>query len=340
MVTGLGAVSSLGTGAAAFARAIREGRDGLSAIRSFDTSGFPHVVAGEVHDFEPGGLLRRLDPADWGRSSLFAASAARLAVTDARIDLRQLSSACAGSAIGTTSGESTVIQELTAQWVGAGLKNLDPMLTRQAPANRIAAAVNAELALSGEALTMATACSAGNYALGYAYDMVRTGEADFMISGGADAVNRWVHAGFYRLGALAESACRPFDAHRSGMLTAEGGVALFLEPLDRAVARGARIYAEMLGYGINCDASHSVSPDADGIAECIRAAHRNAGVQPADIDYICAHGTGTVANDVTEIEAVRAVFGDRTPPISSIKSMIGHTMGAASGFGALSAAWR
>jgi 3-oxoacyl-[acyl-carrier-protein] synthase II len=335
VVTGLGAVSSLGTGAAAFARAIREGRSGLSPIRSFDTTGFPHVVAGEVHDFEPGRLLHRLDPAEWGRSSLFAASAARLAVTDADIDLRQLSSASAGSVIGTTSGESAVIQALTAQWIDAGLKNLDPVLTRQAPANRIAAAVNAELALSGEAQTLATACSAGNYALGYAYDMVATGEADCMISGGADAVNRWVHAGFFRLGALAESACRPFDAHRSGMVTAEGGVALFLEPLDYAVSRGARIYAEILGYGVNSDAKHSVSPDADGIAECIRAAHRNAGVQPADIDYICAHGTGTVANDITEIEAVRAVFGDRIPPISSIKSMIGHTMGAASGFGAL-----
>jgi 3-oxoacyl-[acyl-carrier-protein] synthase II len=165
--------------------------------------------------------------------------------------------------------------------------------------------------------------------------MVRTGEADFMISGGADSINRWAHAGFYRLGALAESVCRPFDVDRTGILTAEGGVALFLESLDGAVARGARIYAEVLGYGVNCDAKHPVSPDPNSITECIRAAHRNAGVRPEDIDYICAHGTGTVTNDATEVSAVRAVFGDDLPPISSIKSMIGHTMGAASGFGAL-----
>jgi 3-oxoacyl-[acyl-carrier-protein] synthase II len=335
VVTGLGAVSSLGTGAHAFAEAIRAGRSGVSPIRSFDATGFPYAVAGEVHDFEPSGVLRTLHIDDWGRSSLFAASAARLAVVDAGIDPGQVSAARTGSAMGTTSGESAVIESLTGQWVHEGLKGLDPALVRQVPANRIAAAVNAELGLTGEAQTIATACSASNYALGYGYDMVRTGEADFMISGGADSVHRWAHAGFYRLGALAESVCRPFDTNRSGILTAEGGVALFLEPLDGALARGARIYAEVLGYGVNCDATHPVSPDPTSIAECIRAAHRNAGVAPEDIDYICAHGTGTQTNDATEVTAVREVFGDELPPISSIKSMIGHTMGAASGFGAL-----
>lgn len=335
VVTGLGAVSSLGTGARAFTRAIREGRSGVSPIQSFDAGGFPHTFAGEVHDFAPERVLRRLEIDMWGRSGLFAASAARLAVTDAAIDPDEISASVTGSIMGTTFGESVVIETLTAQSVDGGLKALDPGLVRQASAHRIAAAVNAELALTGEAQTIATACSASNYALGYAYDMIRTGEADFMIAGGADSVNRWSHAGFYRLGALAESVCRPFGSERTGILTAEGGVALFLEPLDRAVARGAPIYAEVLGYGVNCDAKHPVAPDPTSIAECIRAAHRNAGVRPADIDYICAHGTGTPTNDATEITAVRAVFGDSLPPISSIKSMIGHTMGAASGFGAL-----
>lgn len=335
VVTGLGAVSSLGTGAQAFAEAIRAGRSGVSQIRCFDTTGFPHTIAGEIHDFDPARYLRRLDIGKWGRSGQFAASAARLAVTDAGIDPGVVSASVAGSVMGTTCGESAVIEALTTQWVGEGLKSLHPELIAQAPAGRIAAAVNAELGLTGEAQTIATACSASNYALGYAYDMIRTGEADFMISGGADSLNRWEHAGFFRLGALAESVCRPFDTHRTGILTAEGGVALFLEPLDGAVARGARIYAEVLGYGVNCDAKHPVAPDSSSIAECIRAAHRNAGVRPEDIDYICAHGTGTPTNDATEIAAIRAVFGDALPPVSSIKSMIGHTMGAASGFGAL-----
>ncbi|MEU0965912.1 beta-ketoacyl-[acyl-carrier-protein] synthase family protein [Streptomyces sp. NPDC005917] len=335
VVTGLGAVSSLGIGAHIFAAGIREGRSGVSPIRGFDASGFPRTMAGEVHDFEPRSVLRHLDPEQWGRSGLFAASAARLALEDADLDPGLVAKAHTGSAIGTTSGESAVIEQLTEQWVKDSFKRLDPTAIRKVPASQIATAVNAELGLSGEAQTIATACSASNYALGYAYDMVRSGEADFMFSGGADSINRWAHAGFFRLGALAESVCRPFDAHRSGILTAEGGVALFLEPYDHAVARGARIYAEVLGYGVNCDAQHPVSPDPSSIAECIRAAHRNANVEPEQIDYICAHGTGTPTNDATEVKAVREVFGDRLPPISSIKSAIGHTMGAASGFGAL-----
>jgi 3-oxoacyl-[acyl-carrier-protein] synthase II len=219
--------------------------------------------------------------------------------------------------------------------VADGLPSLDPELVRRAPASQIAGAVNSELGLTGAAQTVPTACSASNYALGYAYDMVRTGEVDGMFAGGADAVNRHTHAGFHRLGALAEDTCRPFDANRSGILTGEGGVALYLETLDRALARGAYVYAEVLGYGVNCDAAHMVHPDPGSIAECVRSAHASAGLTPDRVDYICAHGTGTPTNDATEVEAVRSVFGDDPPPISSIKSMIGHTMGAASGFGAV-----
>lgn len=334
-VTGLGAVSSLGTGADVFTAGIRAGASGISPIDSFDTTGFPYTNAGEVKDFRPEDLLLELDIRHWGRSSLLAAAAARLAVVDAEIDHGWLRHSRAGSVMGTTSGESTVVQALTAQWADGGLKDIDPALVKQVPASQIAVAVNHELGLAGDAQTIPTACSASNYALGYAYDLVRFGEADCMLAGGADSVNRYTHAGFYRLGALAESVCRPFDAERSGIITAEGGVALFLEPLDRARQRGARIYAEVLGYAVNCDAAHMVHPDPGSIAECIRRAHQDSGIEPDQVDYICAHGTGTPTNDATEVSAVREVFGNRLPPISSIKSMIGHTMGAASGFGAL-----
>jgi 3-oxoacyl-[acyl-carrier-protein] synthase II len=335
VVTGLGAVSSLGIGADAVSAAIRDGRTGTGPIAGFDTTGFPYTVAGEVTGFQPHRLLSRLEPEQWGRSSQLAAAAAALAVVDADLDPGLLSAAAAGSVMGTTGGESQVVDQLAADWVAGGLKSLDPALVGQAPASQIAAAVNTELDLRGEAMTLSTACAASNYALGYAADLVRTGEADFMICGGADSVNRYTHAGFYRLGALAEQVCRPFDVDRTGILTAEGGVALLIEPLDGALARGARIYAEILGYGLTCDAKHMVHPDAASIAECIRVAHRNAGVEPEQVDYICAHGTGTPTNDVTEVSAVREVFGEALPPISSIKSMLGHTMGAASGFGAL-----
>ncbi|HET6743197.1 MAG TPA: beta-ketoacyl-[acyl-carrier-protein] synthase family protein, partial [Kribbella sp.] len=184
----------------------------------------------------------------------------------------------------------------------------------------------------------ATACAAGNYALGHAFDAVARGRADFMLAGGADSVCRWAHAGFVRLGAVAETVCAPFDRDRTGIVTAEGGAMLLLESAESAEARGARVYAEVLGYGLNCDAAHMVAPNAASIASCMRLAHRRAGITPDEIEYVCTHGTGTPANDRTEVAALREVFGADVPPISSIKSMLGHTMGAASAFGAMACA--
>jgi 3-oxoacyl-[acyl-carrier-protein] synthase II len=222
--------------------------------------------------------------------------------------------------------------------VANGFGSLPRRLAEQLPAGRLAAAVSEELAVTGESVTLATACAASNYALGYGYDLVVNGDADVVLAGGADSVCRWAHAGFVRLGAVAERACAPFDRDRSGMITAEGGAMLVLESADLAAARQAVPYAEVLGYGLNCDARHMVSPDARTIAECMRLAHRNAGIRAGDVDYVCAHGTGTPANDATEAEALLAAFGGRVPPVSSIKSMLGHTMGAASAFGAMASA--
>ncbi|MEV6813521.1 beta-ketoacyl-[acyl-carrier-protein] synthase family protein [Micromonospora sp. NPDC051296] len=335
VVTGLGPVSSIGIGVSAFTDGLREGRSGISPISSFDASGFPHRNAGEVPGFRPETLLRRIEAARWGRSGQFAAAAARLALADSGLDPATVAADRAGVVVGTTSGESVVVETVTAQQVEAGFGGMDPDLLGQVPAGRLAHAVSTELELAGESLTLATACSASNYAIGYAYDMLVTGEAEVMFAGGADSVCRWAHAGFFRLGALTADACSPFDRDRSGILTGEGGAILMLETLDHARARGARIYAEVLGYGVNCDASHPVAPDRASIANCMRAAHRNASIKPEDVDYICAHGTGTPANDSVEAQAIFDVFGDRVPPVSSIKSMMGHTMGAASGFGAI-----
>jgi len=336
VITGVGPVSSIGIGVAAFGDALRAGRSGISPITSFDTTGFPHVCAGEVRDFQPDRILERLDISQWGRSALFAAAAARLAVKDARLDMAALSPDRTGTVIGTTCGESQVLETLTRQMLEAGFASQSSDLLRQSAGSRLAAAVSEEIGAAGESLTISTACAASNYALGYAYDLLAHGDLDVMIAGGADSVCQWVHAGFFRLGTLAKDACSPFDRGRSGMVTAEGGSALVLETMDHARARGARVYAEVLGYGLNCDAHHMVAPNAGGIAACMRVAHANAGVRPSDIDYICAHGTGTPANDSAEILAIREVFGDLVPPVSSIKSMLGHTMGAASGFEAIS----
>jgi len=338
VITGVGPLASVGIGAAAFEAALRAGRHAIAPVQSFDPAGFPHHMAGELRDFRPEEWVRNLDPGQWGPASLFAAAAARLAIDDAGISDRQVRRSRGGSVIGTTSGESQVIERMMQIWVKEGPQQLPAERIRFTPSYRMAVAVNRELGLRGEAVTLATACSASNYAIGYAYDSIRAGDADFMIAGGADAMCRFALAGFYRLGALTKEACSPFDADRSGILIGEGGAALFLESWESAQARGARIYAEVLGYGLNCDASHMVSPNSSSIAECMRRAHRNAGIDAADVDYICAHGTGTPANDTMEARAVREVFGEQPPPISSIKSMLGHTMGAASCFGAIASA--
>lgn len=335
VVTGLGPVSSIGTGAADFAAALRAGRSGISRITGFDPAGFPHQHGGEVRGFDPAAWLQRIDIARWGRSSQFAAAAGRLAAEDAKLDLDRVDRGRAHAVMGTTSGESVVVEALTAQIIAGGFDTMSPELLAQLPAGRLAHAVSEELGLHGESVTLATACSASNYAIGYAYDLLATGDADVVFAGGADSVCRWAHAGFYRLGALTATACSPFDRDRSGILTGEGGAVLVLETLEHATARGAYAYAEVLGYGVNCDANHPVAPDRASIAECMRIAHRNARVDPSEVDYICAHGTGTPANDLVEAQAVMEVFGERLPPVSSIKSMIGHTMGAASGFGAI-----
>jgi 3-oxoacyl-[acyl-carrier-protein] synthase II len=199
-------------------------------------------------------------------------------------------------------------------------------------------AVNRELGWTGEAVTVGTACSASNSALGYAYDLIRSGEVDIALAGGAESISRFTHAGFHRLGTLAPDRCSPFDRDREGIITAEGGSAVLLEPLDAALRRGARIYAQVLGYALTCDATHMVRPDLDSIVRCMRLAHARAGVQPDEVDYVCAHGTATRTNDEIESHAVREVFGIRPPPTSSVKSMLGHAMGAASGFGAIACA--
>ncbi|MCC5603260.1 beta-ketoacyl-[acyl-carrier-protein] synthase family protein [Nostoc favosum] len=340
VITGLGAVTSIGIGAEAFARSLRKGASGVSEITVFDTSGFTSKNGCEIRDFDPQAWVHRLNPETIGRSSQFSIAAARMAIADSRIDPKLLSQNRCGVSIGTTDGESQLIDWLTEKWVKQGPAQLDSDSDkfRQVPADRLSLNVAQEFDLHGEAVTISTACAAGNYAIGHAYDLIAAGDADFMLCGGADSMCRKTFAGFYRLGTIAPSVCQPFDRNRQGLLTGEGAGILFLESLESAIARGAHIYAEILGYGVNCDANHMVAPDKNSIAKCIRLAHKNAGIDPNDVDYISAHGTGTQANDLTEAGAILEVFGDKTPPTSSIKSMIGHTMGAASALSSIACA--
>jgi len=318
-----------------FREALCRGASGISPITVFDTTGFGSNLGCEVRGFEPARWTRKADWWTLGRSSQFCVAAARMAVEDAGIDPDVLSRSWSGVSVGTTDGESNAIDKLTEQWVRLGPQGLDPNVIRQVPSHRLSASVARELDLHGEAVTIPTACAAGNYAIGHGFDLISEGEADFMLCGGADSMCRKTFAGFYRLGTIAPHVCQPFDRNRQGILTGEGAGMVLLETLDSALERRARIYAEVRGYGLNCDANHMVAPDRDSIANCMRLAHLHSDIRSSDVDYISAHGTGTRANDITEAAAIREVFGEHLPPTSSIKSMIGHTMGAASALSAI-----
>ncbi|MER6518569.1 beta-ketoacyl-[acyl-carrier-protein] synthase family protein [Streptomyces sp. NPDC060334] len=330
VITGLGVVTSIGTGPTEFLAGLRSGRSGVKPITSFDTAGYAHANGCEVDDFDPADWMANIDPEELGRASQFSVAAASMAVSDAGMDVAELRRRRVLVSVGTTDGESHDLDVLMEHQLRDGASTLPGHVARRSAAGLLSSSVVRELALTDvEAVTIPTACAAGNYAIGSGFDAIRSGEVDVALSGGADAVCRKTFTGFYRLGTIAPEVCQPFDVDRKGILTGEGAGILFLESLDSARARGARIYAEVLGYGLNCDAHHAVAPDQDSLAACIEVAHRNAGVKPEDIDFISAHGTGTKANDVTEAGAIRQVFPE-PPPTVSIKSMLGHTMGAAS----------
>ncbi|HZN18861.1 MAG TPA: beta-ketoacyl-[acyl-carrier-protein] synthase family protein [Micromonosporaceae bacterium] len=331
VITGLGVVSSIGVGAGEFQAGLLAGRSGARPISAFDTKGYEYANGCEIVGFDPTPWVRNLDPASLGRASQFSVSAARMAVDDAGLAAADLTDRHGLVAIGTTDGESRDVDQLVAQEVAGGPDRMDPALAKRVSAVRLAVAIAHELGLTDvETVTVPTACAAGNYAIGYGFDAVRSGEAEFALCGGADAMSRKTFTGFYRLGAVAPQRCQPFDRNRQGILTGEGAGVLLLESLGSARARGARIYAEVLGYGLNCDADHPVAPNQDSIARCMRLALENAKVKPEEVDLISAHGTATRANDVAEAGAIREVFGERAPRTVSMKSMLGHALGAAS----------
>ncbi|GAA2455459.1 beta-ketoacyl-[acyl-carrier-protein] synthase family protein [Streptomyces mauvecolor] len=330
VITGLGTVTSIGLGVEAFLEGLRAGRSGAKPITAFDTTGFAHANGCEVDDFDPAEWIHQVDPEELGRATQFSVAAANMAVADSGLTPEELRGRRALVSVGTTDAESRDLDTLMGVQLEYGPDQLAPTVARRAQAGRLSTGIIRELGLVDvEALTIPTACAAGNYAIGSGFDAIRDGEVDVALCGGADAVCRKTFAGFYRLGTIAPEVCQPFDKDRKGILTGEGAGILLMESLDSALARGARIHAEVLGYGLNCDAHHPVAPDRDSLARCMEIAHRNAGVKPEDIDFISAHGTGTRANDVTEAGAIRQVFAT-PPPTISIKSMIGHSMGAAS----------
>ncbi|MFH1199119.1 MAG: beta-ketoacyl-[acyl-carrier-protein] synthase family protein [Candidatus Omnitrophota bacterium] len=337
VVTGLGVVSSIGIGKDDFWPNLIAGKSGISAITSFNTSEFSTHNGGEIKNLDHRIFLDKSSGQKIGRASCLAIGAAKLGVKDAGLDLEKLDKDRIGVCVGTTMGESQVVEEINLAWVFKGLDAIDVELIPKYPANVLAANVAKELDLSGPNMVIPNACAAGNYAIGWAYDLIRSGDADFMFAGGTDAFSKIAFIGFNRLLAVAPQICQPFDKNRRGMMVGEGAGILVLESYDSALKRGAQIYAEVLGYGLSCDAHHMTAPQAEGIKEAIEKSLKFSGISPEDVSYLNAHGTGTAANDREECAAIKKVFGERYKklPVSSIKSMLGHTMGAASAIEAI-----
>ncbi|MDN3243085.1 beta-ketoacyl-[acyl-carrier-protein] synthase family protein [Glycomyces tritici] len=338
VITGLGPVSAIGTGREAFAEALMTGRSGRRDVTAFDTSGYRIHHACDIPDFDPRHWIERLDPADVGRSAALAVAGARLALADAGLAHEALADREVLIAVGVSDCEAADEDRLAEQAVRHGPRGFDPA-TAARFATPASTQVAAELDLPhAETIDIAAACAAGNHAIAHGLDAIRLGEADIVLCGGADAFGRRMFTGFHRVKTLAPDACRPFDADRAGTITGEGAGVLVLEERDRALERGATVHGEVLGAAVNCDALHPVAPDRDSVAACIGLALADAGLEPADVDAICAHGTGTPANDVNEASAARLVFGDRLPPMTAVKSMLGHAMGASSALGAIASA--
>jgi 3-oxoacyl-[acyl-carrier-protein] synthase II len=334
VVTGIGMVTSIGTGRRQFWDALLAGHCGFGPVKSFDTSRYSVHLGAEIQNFTALDYVRKLDVNAIGRSSQLAIAAARLALTDASLDLSGVDLERAGVCAGTTSGEPHFIERFDDHYVQGALDKVGREFITRYPCHVVPCHVALELGFSGETMMIPTACAAGNYAIAHAYDLLRAGRASIMLAGGADSFSRITYTGFARLGAIAPEVCQPFDRNRKGMVPGEGAAMLLLERKADAIARGAHIYCEVAGYGLSCDAHHMTAahPQGEGAARAIRTALEKSGIAPEEVSYISAHGTGTPTNDRLETIAVKTTFGKEAyqVPISSIKSMIGHTMGAAS----------
>ena len=331
-ITGLGAISALGRTTCEFAQALREGRSGIRPIESCDMSQLRFQNGAEVRGYshQPYFDDRRADFID--RFAQFAVIAAREAVQDAGVEwtpeLRETAAIVTGSCVGGQSTEDIGFVEVYKN----GHNRVHPLTIPKTMANAGASHISIEFGITGPSFTVSTACSSAAHAMGQAYWMVRSGMTDLALTGGSEAPFSFgILKAWEAMRVVSPETCRPFSKDRRGMVLGEGSAMFVIEPLDAALARGARVHAEIVGFGMSADACHITQPSADGAARAMRAALRDARLAPEQIGYINAHGTATPANDPTETSAIRAVFGAHADKlaVSSTKSMHGHALGAA-----------
>jgi 3-oxoacyl-[acyl-carrier-protein] synthase II len=350
VVTGLGAITPIGNTPEEYWEGLLAGRNGIGSISLFDASRHGCTIAGEVKNFDPYQYIDRKEGKRMARFAQFAVAASQQALADAKFVINDLNAEQVGVTIGTGIGGLGVMEEQQETLLTRGPSRVSPFTVPMMIANMAAGLTAINIGAKGPNFCPVTACAAGSNGVGDAFRLIQRGYAQAMICGGAEAaVTSLSVAGFVSARALScrndapEKACRPFDRERDGFVMGEGAGILILEELEHALSRGARIYAEIVGYGMTCDAYHITSPvpGGTGAARAIQLALKDAGISPDRVDYINAHGTSTPANDKTETLAIKTALGEenaRNVAISSTKSMTGHLLGGSGGIEAVATA--
>lgn len=342
VVTGMGVMTSLGSELESFWNNLMEGKSGVSVVEAYDFSEYPTRIAAEIKNFDPEAYgLDKKEARRMDRFVQFAAVASKKAVEDAGLEIgANCDAERVGVMVGSGIGGLGTWEDQHNILLQKGPKRVSPFFIPMMIANMASGQVSMLTGAKGPNSTAVTACATGTHSIGDSFKMIQRGDADVMIAGGAEATIRPTGmAGFCSMRAMSvrndepEKASRPFDIDRDGFVMGEGAGILILESLEHALKRGARIYGEVIGYGMSGDAFHMTEPDPDGAARCMSKAIKDAGIEPTDIDYINAHGTSTPVGDRSETIAIKKTFGDHAYrlAVSSTKSMTGHLLGAAGG---------
>ncbi len=345
VITGMGAVTPIGNNVEDFWANIKKGTVGVGPITKFDTSDYKAHLAAEVKDFDPLQYMDKKSARRMEDFSQYAVAAAKEAMEDAGLDMEKEDSFRVGCAVGCGIGSLQCVQRNYVRIQTKGPNRVEPLMIPMLISNIAAGNISIQLGLQGKNINVVTACATGNHNIGEAFRSIQYGEAEVMFAGGTEgAITESGVAGFTGLNALSTSedplrASIPFDAERGGFVMGEGAGILVMEELEHAKARGAKIYAEIVGYGATSDAHHVTAPleDGSGAAKAMEFAMKDAGVTPEEIDYVNAHGTGTHLNDLTETAALKLAMGEAAYhcKVNSTKSMVGHLLGAAGGVEAI-----
>lgn len=340
VITGIGVISPVGTGKEKFWNALISGKNGVRRCRKLDTSGYHNHVAAEVKDFKPNKFIDRIKLKGLTLTTQYALASAKMAIDDSGATFSAGNKA--GVVLGANTADPLAHASAAKFWIKKGYSATPAKIYKNLNTNFQAVRIAEYFGLEGPCTVIPAACAAGNTAIAYAFDMITSGQATYMLAGGYDPMNHFSYAGFDKLRAVSSDYCRPFDKNRRGMILGEGAGVILLEDMEHALERKARIYAQVLGYGLACDAYKVAIPDPAGAGGnlAIKKALKMSKVRADEVDYINAHGTGTLTNDRMESKVIRDIFKSKADkiPVSSIKSMVGHCMGAASGLEACASA--